>query len=468
MSLDGKPINACYFPALTTGEDLARYKAQAAWYLAPLDNAINITFPETDMAAAKCAKTADVIFFWQKGDYWAAPALLRRKGVVVDEFAQQAVGDALDAYTAQYVMPDCEGHKEAFMKAVKTQRPTIEHALIIGSGPDMTALETLDLAKLQNTLTLYLSTSVLNEAACAACPPDIIIAVDGPSQFGPSKTGQRYRERAAQLVARYGCLILVPLQHLPSIRAHWPAEIQDYVFAVPLSRKVKLGHRFSTNWQYEPTSNVLTSFGLPCAASFTQNIQFAGVSIRPGPEKINPRMQHWEHIDESLYQRHVAPMLAWHPAAGQDNASYLDRHHARLTQDLAAYSATGFSFSHLSGEALDFDKSHAAPSQETTDLPFKVRLFEGIAKAQHYPKPIIFAVFILAGLLGAGLQYTIGLRMTGFFILGGLAAFLVAGVLFLRIRQNRIAARLESKLSQQQAQQFANLSERLEALERQK
>ena len=65
-------------------------------------------------------------------------------------------------------------------------------------------------------------------------------------------------------------------------------------------------------------------------------------------------------------------------------------------------------------------------------------------------------------------EYSIGLHMLGFIIAGGVAAFLVAGVLFLRQRQNRLHARLESKLSQQQAQQFANLSERLEALERKK
>jgi len=78
------------------------------------------------------------------------------------------------------------------------------------------------------------------------------------------------------------------------------------------------------------------------------------------------------------------------------------------------------------------------------------------------------AIFIIFGLLGMALQYIIGKEMLGFFIAGGLAAVLVAGLLFLRLRQNRMAARLESKLSQQQAQQFANLSERLEALERKK
>ena len=78
------------------------------------------------------------------------------------------------------------------------------------------------------------------------------------------------------------------------------------------------------------------------------------------------------------------------------------------------------------------------------------------------------AAFIVFGLLGMALQYTIGKGMMGFLIAGGVAAFLVAGLLFLRLRQNRMTARLESKLSQQQAQQFANLSERLEALERKK
>lgn len=446
---------------------MAFYRRQAEWHLAPLGGSIEVTFPETEEAARHGLAAADIIFFWQKDSFWAAKASHRRKGLVVDEYSQQAVGDKLDALVAQYISPDYSGHRKGFFEAVKARRPVITQAILVGSGPDIASLKILTPEDLETSLSLYLSTSVLNEQACAACPPDIIMAVDGPSQFGASATGRNYRDRAADLVRRYKSLILVPAQHLPSIRAHWPADIQDHIFAVPLTRKVKAGHRFSQDWQYEPTSNVSTSFGLPCAASFTDIIRFAGISATLAPQDINPHTHHWEHVDESLYQRHVAPMLAAHPASGQDNAGYLRRHQARLAQELSAYSAAGVTFSTLGGKPIEITPQKLA-ADTPQKLPLKVRFFESIAKAEHYPEAIIAATFILAGLLGTALQYSIGLSMLGFLITGGLAAILIAGVLFLRLRMNRMTARLESKLSQQQTQQFANLSERLEALERQK
>lgn len=457
-------LQISYFPAFSNAADLAFYTKQAEWYLAPLGNRTKITYPENETQAQSSAKTADILLFWKKDAYWAARAAQRRKGLVVDEFSQQAVGDQLDAFIATYVTPDYEGHQAAFFSAVKSRRPNLNRAVIIGSGPNIVSIETLKSQDLDRLVSIYLSSSILNEWACEICPPDIIIAVDGPSQFGPSETGHRYRLRAAELVRKHNSLILVPAQHLPSIRAHWPADIQENIFAVPIVQKVRTGHKFSVAWAYEPTSNVLTSFGLPCAASFTDNVQFSGVSVGPGHESINTGINHWVHSDEALYQRHVAPMLAAHPASGQDDAGYLDRHYARLSQDLSAYAAAGLSFSHLGDKPLSIQ-----PLQNTAEmaesLPLKVRIFETIATAEHYPGRIIITTFVTFGLLGFALQYTIGKEMMGFLIAGGLAAFLVAGLLFLRLRQNRMMARLESKLSQQQAQQFANLSERLEAIE---
>jgi len=461
------PLKACYYPALSDPAYMELYKHQAEWHLAPLGDNISVTHPSTEHAARSALKTADIIFFWKADAFWGAPAKLRRKGLVIDEYGQQAVGDKLDAFVARYVSSDSVGHKEAFFNAVKSRKPLIEQAIIIGSGPDISSLKALTASDLKTSLSIYLSTSVLNDEVCAACPPDVIIAVDGISQFGPSETGQRYREKAAELVRKYNSLVLVPAQHLPSIDAHWPKDIRKNIFAIPLTRIVASGHSFKKSWEYEPTSNVSTSFGLPCAASFTNIIKFVGVSLTLDEDLINPHTQHWEHIDESLYQRHVAPMLARHPASGQENAGYLKRHHTRFTQERAAYAALGVSFSKLGGEVLSTHSLEPIPTR-SQKLSIRVRLFELISKIEHYPELVILTVFIITGLLGSALQYLIGLNMLGFLITGGIAAFLVAGLLFLRIRQTRMTARLESKLSQQQAQQFANLSERLEALERTK
>lgn len=461
------PLKACYFPAFESADDLARYKTQALWHLAPLKDKISIVFSQDAAEIEQSAKQADIIFYWQKEAYWAAKAAHRRKGLVVDEYAQQAVGDHMDAFVARYITPDYSGHSEAFFKRVRARRTNINRTMIVGSGPDMASLKKLTAEDLKTSITLYLSTSVLNEGVCSVCPPDIIIAVDGCSQFGLSETGMRYRQRAVELIRQYDSLMLVPAQHLPSIRAHWPEDIQGNIFAVPLTRKVKPGHSFHQAWEYEPTSNVLTSFGLPCAASFSKIICFAGVSLGPEDTAVNADTHHWEHIDEALYQRHIASMLACHPASGQEDGDYLTRHHNRLKQELAAYAANGVSFSKLNQAALPVQPVKSAPIT-SQKLPARIRFFEAIAKIEHFPSVIIASVFIMAGLLGMSLEYSIGLPMLGFIIAGGVAACLVAGVLFLRLRQNRMHARLESKLSQQQTQQFANLSERLEALERKK
>lgn len=460
------PLKVSYFPAFAASADLAFYKRQADWYLAPLKKRAHISFPENATQAQNSANAADIIFFWKKEAFWNARPALRRKGLVVDEYAEQAVGDKLDAFIASHVTPDFEGHKEVFISAIKGRHPELKRSIIIGSGPNISEVADLSQQELRQSLSIYLSTAVLNEPLCKACPPGVIIAVDGPSQFGPSETAARYRKRVAELVRRYQSLILVPAQHLPSIRAHWPADIQASIFAVPLVRTVKAGHKFSKDWAYEPTSNVLTSFGLPCAASFTDNIALAGISVRNGSDGPRPEGHHWAHLEEAQYQRHVAPMLAAHPASGQDNSGYLDRHHARLNRELSAYHAAGFRF-----DQLGIGPVNIAPMEVKAEAPpnpsLKVRVFETIAKAEHYPERITLAVFIIFGLLGLAAQYVIGKEMMGFLIAGGLAAFLVAGLLFLRLRQSRLSARLESKLSQQQAQQFANLSARLEALERQ-
>ncbi|WP_154813721.1 hypothetical protein [Hellea balneolensis] len=460
-------FKACYYPALKNARSLKRCQEQAEWHLAPLKTRIRTEFPQNDAEAVSLARKADVIFYWQKSAFWGAKASHRRKGIIVDEYAQQAVGDTLDAFVARHLKPHSSDHSDEFFKRVRERRPNINQALIIGSGPDMAALEDYNSNKNDTTLTLYLSTSVLNERACEICPPDIIIAVDGPSQFGPSETGRRYRDRAAELIRDYGSLMLVPEQHLPSVQAHWPKDIQNHIFAVPLTRVVEYGHSLKNQWHYEPTSNVLTSFGLPCAASFTTSIYFAGVSLSQGDDTTPSNAHHWSHIDEALYQKHVAPMLICHPAAGQEDGGYMDRHHLRLSRELSAYNALGVEFSKLGHSPLNIDpvKYDRATAQTP---PLKVRFFETIAKIEHRPEIVILAVFILTGLLGSALEYSIGIKMLGFIISGGIAVFLVAGLLFLRLRQNRLTARLENKLSQQQTQQFANLSERLEALEAKK
>ena len=458
------PIQACYYPAFVTAETAALYKAQAAWHLAPLGERIEITFPKTQAEAKSAAKLSDVIFFWQKDAFWGAAAGLRRKGLVVDEFAQQAVGDTLDAFVASKLKIDVAAHQSKFLQYVKTQKPNAKTATLIGSGPDVSALQKSPPQGV-TSINIFLSTAIFNTPITEMYPPDIIIAADGPSQFGPSQTAEDYRKRAIEALRRYNCALLIPAQYWPSVQTHWPEDIGKQIYAVPLTPNVSSGHSFAENWHYEPTSNVLTSFGLPCAVGFVGNIRFTGISLSPREAAVNAHTQHWAHENEARYQRHIAPMLAAHPASGQDDGSYLERHHNRLSQALSAYAAKGISFTHMNNQTITPSTSGATHAIAPAS-PLKRKLFTLIAKAQHYPVAIAAGVFIFAGLLGAALEYTIGLSMLGFFIAGGFAAFFIIAVLFLRLRQNRLTAQLERKLSQQQAQQFANLSERLEAIER--
>lgn len=468
------PMKICYLPHFESVEEFDYYHEQAAWHLAPLDKSCEVHFfcgPAIEIASAKpnfiCQNAGqapssagheyDYVFFWKKAAYWSAPAKTRQKAIIVDEYAEQAVGDKLDQFVSEHYQHDIAQDEMTFRNLVSTFSNNFGHVNIIGSGGSLN----IERASRHRGANVYLGTAIFITEMTKSYTPHIIIAADGPSQFSLSKTAQRFRETVIAFVRKHGTYVIIPYQHLPGIFSHWPEDIFDKIISVPKTAKVPFGNTLTQKWAYEPTSNVLTSLGLPTACCISPNIHFHGITL-PNIVSNNDDTTHWVHLDEASYQRHVAPIIARHPASIVDHPSYFSEHTFRLGKELHAYTQAQISFKNEKGDPLRFSE---APARAANRKNLTTRLFHIIEILQHRPVVLIlaFAAFIIA--LGKSLELLAGAEMTFYIFLGLNLSAMLALVLFIRLRMNRMTSELETRLSQQQAHQFNNLSKRLQALE---
>ncbi len=466
-----KPVISV-FPKIENESDWKSCLNAIEWYLEPLKEVNRIVLLSdniddfanrpawlevTQSSPAALASQSDYALFWKADSFWAAPAALRRKAIIVDPYARQAAGDYLHAFASNISEGDPKLDSVRFSKALMDYDRQAR-VCIIGPGKSANH-QTLESLKAKFSLvTIYLGTTIFEEDLTDICPPDIVIASDGPSQFGPTVTAQRYRDCLLSLMRKHGTKVLIPAGFRASVRAHWPADIADKIYAVPIQDRVTYGNNIAKDWTYEPTSNVLTALGLPCAAAISSHIILAGITTH----EVSSSPRHFSHQQEASYQRHVAPIRAMHPAAIMDRPEYLAEHFVRLEAELAAYRGQGYIFEDVFGDVIGGSKEVFGVPRK---MPFKLRLFQAVEYWQHRPVLPAFFIFILAAGLGAASERFIGLRMTGFIIAGFIALAGFCTLYFMRLRMNRMIARLENRLSHQQASQFQNLSDRLKTLE---
>lgn|GEM_PF-4294106 len=469
-----------YYPEFTEDDDVAHYLAQAEWHFSGSVQDLSVTMaveqaeiPGSEVVsfsadpARDLAQTHDLILFWQADAYWKAAPYLRRKGIIVDDFSEAAVCDKLAQEVSELRRPDFATHKAGFSAYVRKNETGLRPVLLIGSGPELGTIPDSALEQISPATNIYMGTALLDQRATHIRPPDIVIAADGPSQFGWSETAERFRAHLFFHMREHGTHLVAPSNFGPIIEAHWPIDCAEKVWLVPPSDLLPGDHNLSEGWNFQPSSNVLTSLAIPCAAALSDTIMFLGVSSEK-PENMNggggPDPITFYHVSETDYQRHIADLLAHHPASIVDRTSYIDEHYRRLHDQILALSKKGKLFRHIDGTAISFDETEEAELRQPNQLT--VRFFGLISKLQNNPYHILAFIFLLSGGLGAALEYYIGIHMTGFILAGAIGVGGLVILLFIRMRMNRMLTNLERRLSKQQAAQFKNLSDRLASMER--
>ena len=455
-------LSISYVPSFDDPDALARYRAQAAWHLKPLQGRAEVGFAETAAAPPPSyvpPRKADIVLFWRADSYWAAPPHVRAKGVLVDELTEPDAGNRLDTLVTDTLDPDTKPFRASYLALIARHRQAGAPVNLIGSGPRAGArLERTD----ERALNIYLGTSVFSDALLAEFRPDIVVAADGPSQFGVGQTAARFRQRMTEILRRGETTLIVPRAHYLNIRHNWDPDIIGHVLPVPVDAHTPLGTRFSQTFSYRPTTNILTSFGLPLALDVSDRVNFVGITLPAGAGN-EAKALHWTHAEEVRYQRHVADMMAQHPAAMNVSDSYLADHMGQLSHILAAAQDMGCSF-RLEGRPYrcEAPAGSGPVPRKAGVLPRVFRVVEAFDD-----RPVAGALLLLpfVALAVWGLKESLRHPMFEILVVSLAAVAIAVVTAFLRARMNRRLGHLERRLVQQQAHQFANLSSRLEAIE---
>ncbi|NOX93961.1 MAG: hypothetical protein GXP04_02365 [Alphaproteobacteria bacterium] len=470
------------YPQVRTEEDLGDLRARAAWYFrsameagervtisvaADLNRVVEAPFyletgadgiePELMVTQTDdIARDGETVICWDKAARFAAPKALRRIMCAGDELCD--LGASETWMKSAPITNDVALSRERFDRAVASCLFRTGPILVLGAGPSLSDAATNN-GYPSNTINLYGGSSISNEEVIAARPPDFIAIADIAGQCGPSLTAKRYRDRLYRVLRDCPqANILVPEPCWRSLCAWWPADLKGRVIFLPETRLRAFGAGFSEIFAYQPTSNVLTAFLLPTAASMARDIYFAGID---GAASVDAKSG-WSHDREDF---HLAENLEAGLAHGRiqvsDLAGYYHQHWRRAASECAAIEKSGVSvYAPLAISKVEPDRY----------LSLKIRIrelarifFMGVTMLETRPIFATVCSAVGAAILG-GMIVTSSISVIFLFVL--LSAALTGGYFSLRNRITRITAQQDRARASAEGRVLRSLAARLDRLEK--
>ncbi|MGY6663168.1 MAG: hypothetical protein ACXIVO_12685 [Glycocaulis sp.] len=299
--------------------------------------------------------------------------------------------------------------------------------------------------------------SIFDERLGTSLQVDVVLAWDAAAQLGPSRTAETARHHMRRLSKLCGARVV----HPAALSAPFRSAFAGSSLAMPD------GFNDGGPLSVQPTRNVFTSAALPLAAALGGPVRVAGVTLQRPVESMS---SWWAHDREVEHIRATKALLAAHPAFGASAPDeYFEHHYACLSDCLTRMTAAG-------SPVLPAGRPAPVRLGHRADTPVRVRragVMAGIVKRAVFvadqadlrpwlAASVIFISCLLPSLL---LVSTLMIELAVAFLAASGLAVLVLGMLTLRARVERAAARIERQLGVQQARQFENLSARLDALE---
>ncbi len=331
-------------------------------------------------------------------------------------------------------------------------------ALIVGSGPGGVD----DAIRFQSAadvppFVIAIGGCICDERLGTSLKVDAVLAWDAAAQLGPSRAAQTVRHHMRRLSKLCGARVV----HPAALSAPFRSAFAGDSLAMPD------GFNDGGPLSVQPTRNVFTSAALPLAAALGGPVRVAGVTLQRPVESMS---SWWAHDRKMEHVRAATALLATHPAFGASAPEeYFEHHYACLSDCLTRMAAAG-------RPVLPVGRPAPVRLGHRADAPVRFRragVMAGIVKRavfvadQANLRPwlaasVIFISCLLPSLL---LVSTLMIELAVAFLAASGLAVLVLGMLTLRARVERAAARIERQLGVQQARQFENLSARLDALE---
>ncbi|MBA5778046.1 glycosyltransferase family 2 protein [Stappia sp. F7233] len=216
-----------------------------------------------------------------------------------------------------------------------------DNIYIFGTG---TSLGSVDFDRLDDGEFIATNSMIRNREVLEKMAPRIIVASDPIFHAGPSTYAARFRQDLIDAMRTYGSCYIFPMRDYGAYCAYLPEDLHEKLIPVPISSSHGMNLRFPEDFFVGATSNVMTLFLLPLAASLGKRITLAGFDGRP----IGNNEYFWSHSKAFQYDAEMGAIQDAHPAFfGIDYDEYYEIHCRTLKTYLGEIENAGIEVSSI-------------------------------------------------------------------------------------------------------------------------
>ncbi|MEL3970779.1 hypothetical protein AAEO50_00655 [Rossellomorea oryzaecorticis] len=188
---------------------------------------------------------------------------------------------------------------------------------VFATGPSIDKAFNMDF---ENSFNIICNSIVKNDRLLEQIKPRIITFGDPVYHFSSNKYSTIFRNHVLKTVEKYNSYVVVPETAAPLLLRHYP-ELENYIIGVPKGNGINFPtmDKFYVNY----SSNILTLFMLPFAASISDRIDIIGVDGREKKEK-----NFWKHSSSVQFDELTGTIEQAHPSFFRDRlyTEYYKRH----------------------------------------------------------------------------------------------------------------------------------------------
>lgn len=303
----------------------------------PMHKQVQVKRPED---LTRLVETAEVVLLWRSDPInpGKVPIELNgRKVLRVDHDHEQYAGSHYLKFAEIYFPHAQEGYlersKEIFARIHRRCASKIGY--IFGTGPGLSHASDHDFS---DGVSIACNSMVRNRDLLERLNPPLIAVADPIFHAGPSSYAAAFRIELIRALDRFNADLIVPMRDYHVYRTHLPERFADRIAAIPFRPQAQPNLDIGRDHFVATTSNVLTLFLIPLAATFFEDVRILGCDGRP----LDQNSYFWSHDKASQFNDEMANIQKAHPAFfAIDYDDYYLTHCETLETWIAAAEAAG-------------------------------------------------------------------------------------------------------------------------------
>lgn len=312
-----------------------------------LDGKLHI-FPDNVGHWEKHLSQADILMLWKSDfrhsnravDFLMRSALKTKKKWRVDRHRVQYEGSfylKLSHDANKHQKKDLDESRGKLRELAATLAGE-RKGYVFGTGPSLASAMDYDFS---DGVTVICNSIVRNKPLVKHLDPRIITVADPIFHAGCSSYAGEFRRHLCDVMDNYDTYLIVPFRDYVVYTKNLPQRYQERIIGIPLEHIDKVNLNLQDRFVVKSTSNVLTLFLIPVAATFFDEIGILGCDGR----KLEDNGYFWSHHEESQFNEEMEAIRQAHPAFfALDYDDYYLAHCEVLEQWLSEGEKRGITF----------------------------------------------------------------------------------------------------------------------------